>query len=171
VKALRAHDPSLRCRWARASRQWFIEERMPARHPDFVAELAPPDDDPVKFDRWESLQAGYYPRFTIPREAICQTERVMAGLRQFDAATAGSFKAINRRLDAEQDAWDAARRKRNADFVDDRAGDAWDLIQWRAGHRLTTSDMTEGAETSDAVEQREGYTVRVRKGQHAEATS
>ena len=141
---------------------------MPARHPDFAAELKPPDNDPVKFDRWESLQAGYYPRFTVPQAAICQTERVMASLRQWDAETAGSFRAINRRLDAEHEAWDAERRKERRTWVDERTDDVYDRVQWLAGHRLATSDMAEGAETSDAVEHHDGFTVRVRKGQHAE---
>ncbi len=141
---------------------------MPARHPEFVAELKPPDNDPVYFDRWESLQAGYYPRFTVPREAICQTERVMASLREWDAATAGSFKAINRRLDAEHATWEAARVKERCAWVEERTNDVYDRVQWLSGSRLTTSDMTEGAETSDAVERHEGFTVRVRKGQHAE---
>lgn len=167
VKAVRAHDPTLRVRWAVASKQWFIEERMPERHPDFLAELKPPADDPVAFDRYEAMRAGYYPRFTVPREAIHQTDRVMASLRQWDAATAGGFAAINRTLDDAQAAWQAAREKERNDYTLTRAEAAADHMLWQAGHRLATSDMAGGA-TSDTVEQREGYVVTVRKGQHAE---
>lgn len=178
VKALAAHDSRLRCRWAKASRQWFIERRMPERHPDFMAELRPPVAETegmeaaeratarLHADRYESLQAGYWPAFTVPRAAIFQTERVMTSLREWDGHQ-GGFAAINARLDASQAQWEAARRKERDDFTLSKAEDAWEHGQWQSGNRIATSDMAEGAESSDVTEQREGYSVRVRKATHA----
>ena len=100
---------------------------------------------------------------TVPREAIHQVDRVMASLREWDGHQDG-FAAINRRLDAAQEAWETARKNEQAAFTEDRANAAYDHIQWQAGHRLATSDMSEGAETSDAIEQHDGFAVRVRKG-------
>lgn len=168
VRALHAYDDFLRCRWAKASQQWFIERRMPVRHPDFLAELRPPPDNTLAFDRSEGLKAGYFPLFTVPAAAIHQTERVMASLRVWDAETQGSFRAINQRLDAAHEAWEAERVKERESFSADHAVAAYEHVQWLAGHTIATSDMAEGAETSDAVEPREGYSVRIRKGQHVE---
>ena len=164
VTALAGLDSALRCRWAKATRQWFIERRMPARHPDFLAELRPPPDHDLAWDRYQTLQDGYYPLFTVPADAIHQTERVMASLREWDAATQGSFRAINQRLDAAHEAWERARTAEREDFALTRAEAAADHILWQTHHRLTTSDMAAGApEPSDHVEVREGYTVRTRK--------
>lgn len=115
VRALALHDPNLKLRWARASKQWFIDEKMPPRHPDFLAELKPPRNIPVAFDRYESLQAGYYPRFTIPKDAVHRTDEVMASLRVWDASVQGSMAAINRAMDDAQAIWEAEQeRKRRA---------------------------------------------------------
>lgn len=174
VAALHAYDPRLRVRWAAATRQWFIERRMPERHPDFLAELRPPVSetegmDPeqragarLMADRYDSLSTGWWPAFTVPHEAIRQTDRVMLALREWDGHAHG-FAAINQRLDAAQAAWEAARAKERADFVEDRLGEVYATVQWRGGHRMTTSDMAEGAEPADVIEARDGYTVRTRK--------
>lgn len=169
VKALKTYDPALRLWWGAASKQWLIGRRMAPRHPDFVAEMRPPPSArPEDHDRFVCLQAGYLPLFTIPREAGHQTDRVMLALREWDAAAQGGFRAINQRLDAAEEAWLAERTKERQTFVHEATSEAFDRIQWLNGNRVTTSDMADGAETSDAVERHEGFVVRIKKGQHAE---
>lgn len=169
TKALRRHDSALKCVWGAASKQWLIGRKMPARHPDFVAELRPPSERLEDQDRFECIKAGYFPLFTVPAERIHETERVMAGLREWDAATVGGFKEINRRLDEAQEAWEASVAKERQTFCQEAAGEAYDRLAWLQGNRIATSDMAAGAETADVIEQREGFTIRVRKGAHAVA--
>lgn len=171
VRAIHAHNSAMRVRYAKASQRWSIEVRMPARHPEFLRIVKPPvlrDTTVAKiaFDRYEAMQDGYFPVFTVPLDRGTDVDGVLAGIRENDAAAQGSLAKINQALDDAQALWEAQQDKARKTYAQERASDAADALQWAGGHVIATPMTEQPSVVTDHVEQREGYELRVRKGLH-----
>ena len=178
VRDLKARDPKLRLRYAPLAGEWWIEAPFAgAADPEIARTLADEYRGQLalavspatrhafarRIEAVKAAQDGYRGIMFIPRDLIDHTDLILRTLHETDYATAGGPNGINRRLDAEGAAWDEARDKNRRAIVEEGARSTYDRLAWLEGRRMTTSDMTEGVETSDAVEQHEGFTVRMRK--------
>jgi hypothetical protein len=171
VRAVHAYDPRLRVRWAHASHRWSIECRMPARHPEFLRMVKPPtlvDTTTAKIavDRYEAMQASYFPVLTVPKDQGHRVEDIIAAIRENDAAAQGSMTKINDALDAAQALWEAQQAKAQKTYVEDRAAEADTLVQWAGGHKIATPMSPQESVASDRVVQMDGFRMNVRRGLH-----
>jgi hypothetical protein len=193
VRALAAHDPKLRLRWWPTSAEWVIEEPVPPRDPDILRTLQRDHVEAVErmrgrlrlaipgspshqatgrqIDAVQAALAGYRAIVFIPAALATQTDLVLEALRDSDLAHRPTVEDFNREMDETAATVAREKDKERRRFAEDGARDVYERIQWLLGNRLAMSDFADGAETSDAITEHPGFTVRIRKGMHARAAS
>ena len=166
VARLSAFDPELRVVWAPRVKTWFIERRLPERHRQLLAERPNPFKGARGKDLYDSWRQGYVHVLSVPPDLL--DERVFDALAEADAWRQGGFEAINRRLDAEREAEEQQADRAIAHWSEAAASEAYDRLMWLQGNRVAVHPSQAERGSPDTVEVHEGFTVRVRKGQHQE---
>jgi len=169
VKDLTAYDASLRVRWGAHTERWFIERKMPERNPAWTSErpLNPFGTNARARDLWAGWKEGYVLVMMVHPDVL-HWRMVAPALADTDLHQAGSFEALNRKLDAADAAVEAERERTLQNWSASHALDAADALQWGFGHRVATAHEESGVVPSDRVEQHpDGFTIRTRKGAHA----
>jgi hypothetical protein len=160
VADLQAYDPTLRVRWARHRACWSIEKRVRERMPDYLA-MEPNHigrSDAAK-DLWESFIDGYLVVLSVHR-TLLHWRLVAPELHKFDMHAAGGVEAINRALDAEAEAKEAAADRAVDRFVEAGSRDLHDRIAWDDGRRVSGYDPDPYAH----FEQADGFKIYDRRG-------
>lgn len=182
VNALRRYDHRLRLRWCEVAEEWWIEVPEARADPELVRALE--SDYRLQLDlllqnaperhaiarRIEAARAardGYRGIMFIPRICIFDTDRIMRALVESDCAKQGNKEAVSRLYDHAAEQFYVERDRQRLNYVEAATRDVYDRIQWLSGNRMATSDFASGAEPVDLVTAHEGFTVRIRKGQHA----
>ena len=170
VRELTAYDPLLRCRWAPHMQTWIIERKMAPRNPAWLAErpLNPFGTGKRAKDLWAGWKEGYVHVLSV-HPSLLAWSIVAPALATSDREQAGSWEALNRRMAEVDEAHDAQVERAVTTWSKQAAGEAADRIMWLDGHRQAMPHEPSGVASADTVEQREGFTVRIRKGTHGAA--
>ena len=179
VRELRAYDPKLRLRWAERAAEWWIEQPLAKADPELCRALAAKLSGQLdlalptsterhalarRIEAVKAAEDGYRAVMFIPAALIHRHDLILRTLYEADITKQGGREGVTRLFDEAAAAFYRERDKERQNYVEGATRDVYDRIQWLSGNRLTTSDMAEGAQTSDALEQHDGFTVRVRKG-------
>ena len=168
VKDLVAYDPALRCRWGKHTALWFVERKMAVRNPAWLAErpLNPFGQSKRAKDLWAGWRDGYCHVLSV-HPSLLHWQTVAPELARSDREQAGSWDALNRRIEDADAAMDQQRERALTNWSEAAASEGADRLMWLEGHRQATPMSPSGVESSDAVEQHpDGFMVRVRKGVH-----
>lgn len=167
VKDLTAYDRLLRVRWGRHSERWLIERKLAVRNPAWLAErpLNPFGGGRRQKDLWEGWKEGYVHILSV-HPSLLNWQTVAPELVRTDREQAGSWEALTQRLEAADEAMEQARERTLKNWSEDHSKEGADRLMWLEGHRHAMPHDPSGVEPSDHVEAHEGFTVRVRKGQH-----
>ena len=130
VADLAAYDPKLRVRWASHTGNWFIERKLDRRPTGFEHVTPPAEDAPaLRRDLWAGWREGWLHVLTVSPE-LCHWRFIAPELARMDSWRQGSFKAINAQLDADAEAWDAAKDKAIDHWAEGASKDAADHVGW-----------------------------------------
>lgn len=161
VSRLAAYDPELRVRWAPRLHRWAIERKMPERHKQLLAERPNPWKSARGQEVYEGWRQGYVlVMFVDP--SLLHWSIVEPALADCDTWKQDGFEAINRKLDAAQEAWDRETDKLREVFAEDAGKEAADRMMWLGGHRMAMP-FAEPAETMFTVEHHDGFMVRSKR--------
>jgi hypothetical protein len=170
VKDLKAYDPKLRCRWGTHCERWIIERKVEIRNPAWRAErpINPFGQNKRAKDLWAGWREGYLCVLMVDR-TLLNWQTVAPELARTDRERAGSWEAVNRAIEAADAVMEQQRERSVANWHESASLDAADALQWREGNYIATPMTPSDVRPMDTLELREGYTVRVRKGQHGTA--
>ena len=136
VKDLAAYDPRLRVRFGRHTERWLIERHLPERNPAWVAERPNPfGRSPRAKDLWEGWRDGYVHVLTVDR-ALLNWQTVAPALAEADVQQAGSWAALNHKMDEAETAWEAALDRERQDWTQQASYDAYDHMAYFEGRRI-----------------------------------
>ena len=181
VRALAGYDRRLRLRYAEVAEERWIEVPEAPADPELVRALESdyrlqlgllleqaPERHAIarRIEAARAARDGYRGIMFIPRDLIHDTDTILRALGESDCAKQGNKEAVSRLFDQAADTFYVERAKERRAYVEQGSRDLYDRIAWLSGRRVATSDMA-GGETADRVTEHEGFTVRIRKGQHA----
>ncbi len=142
VAELAAYDKALRIRWARHSEKWLVERHQPASDPRLANALPPPDSaTPIRKDLYEGWREGYVHVLTVARN-LAHWAFIGPELSRLDSWRQGGVKAINRALDEEAVAFEAAADKKIDNYVEAATDDAYEHLAWASGRRVAMEGFT-----------------------------
>ncbi len=163
VKDLRAYDNGLRLRWSTRRSLWMVEKKLDFRHPCIEKERpASIGKSSVSQDLWDAAREGYVHVLSI-HPSLLRSEVILAALRSTDLNYHGSWKAINRRLDAIQEAEDKALDRQLDTFVEAGSRELYDRDQWVGKRKIQVPNDEVSVERITPVVQADGFTIRDRR--------
>lgn len=139
VADLKAYDPKLRIRWAKSVEKFFIERKLDYRNPSLISEKPLEESaSPLQRDLWDAWKEGYVHVLTVPVESA-HWSLIAPYLAATDSWRQGGMEGVNRRLDAEAEAAEAAKDKHIDNTVEAMTDDAYEHMAWFAGRRVAVT--------------------------------
>jgi len=164
VAELHRYDKNLRVRWAVRSQAWFIEEYQP-RYQHIMRRAGPPSSSPLNMDIWEGFTAGYLHVLTVGPDLL-YWRIVEPALHRTDLAK-HALADVMHRIEQAEEAEEASIDRRIDTWNEANTREMYDELQWDYGNRIATP-MRETPPPRFHVEQRDGYTITVRKGDYSQ---
>lgn len=161
VADLRAYDPQLRVRWGHRMALWIIERKLPERHKQLLAEKATPWKSSRGLDLWDGWKEGYVHVMNVHPDLLAWT-LVGTELRKADFQALGGVAALNRALDADEDAWERETDRAIANYTQAGASEMFDRLAWLDGRRVAVPNL-ERVVPRFVETAHEGFTVRDRR--------
>jgi hypothetical protein len=158
VRDLKAYDPLLRVRYGIHTEKWILERKMPTRSPQYLAERPASERSARAKDLALGWAQGYVHVLSVD-PSLLAWHHVAPALRDADLHFAGSWKALNQRLDDAEAAWYAAKDREQTDWAQQASYEAFDHLGYLEKRRVSM------AQPEERVEQHEGYVVRDRRVQ------
>lgn len=161
VADMRSYDPALRCRFGTRLGLWIIERKLPERHKQLLAEKPNPHKSSRGLDLWDGWREGYIHVMNVHPDLLSWT-LVVEELRKADIQALGGIEALNRALDADEEAWERDTDQTIKNFTQGAASDTWDRLAWLDGRRVTVPNL-EPVPPRFKETAEDGFTVRLRR--------
>lgn len=139
VKDLRAYDPTLRVRFGPATNRWYIERKMPMRHPQLRGETPKSDRSPRAKDLVVGYLDGYVHVLSVDPEVLTW-HHVAPALRDADMHFAGDWAAMNRRIDEAIAKEEASQDKAQSAWAYETSLEAHEHLAYAEGRRVALFD-------------------------------
>ena len=136
VRDLQAYDASLRLRWGRHQNVWMLEKKLSVRLEGTHDAPNPLGTSQTQRDLYEGAKDGWVHILSIP-PTLLTSAVVLKWLHENDLHVQGSFDAINRRLEAMQEAEERARDRELDLFVEIGSREIHDTAAWLDGRRVS----------------------------------
>ena len=160
---LKAYDASLRLRWGPHTSLWYLEKKLDVRHPSLGKERPNPlGTSPRCRDLWEGYRDGYAIVMCV-HPSLCTSRIILEALRNTDLHALGGAEALNRRLDAIQEAEDKAQDRVLDTFLQGASRDLFDRAQWMGKRRIQVPNDDVDVARITPVEQHDGFSVLDRR--------
>ena len=159
VADLRAFDPSLRIRWGKHTHKWFVEKKLPPRHPSFTGERPNPLGHSARAkDAFDGWREGYVVAAIVPHDPELLNREVIVSTLERNSLWNGGPEALNRRLDEQIEKEEAAVDRRIDLWAEQGSREWHDRLAWDQGRRVSMFDPV-----PVVGEQKEGFVVLDRR--------
>lgn len=158
VRELRAYDKSLRIRWGHRTQLFIVERAMEPQHKQLLSERPNPFKNKRGLDLWDGWREGYVHIVSIHPTLAPNTALVLDAIAASDIWRAGGLEAMNRKLDAIQEAEARAADRAIGAFTETAAKESYDHLAWALGHRVAVTPPA-----APELEPRDGYLVHDRR--------